>query len=76
VQGWVPTCHAACVYDGFVYVVDRLKDVALRGGENVCCAEVEAAILANEEIHEVAVFGIPQDVLGEEVAALITYTPR
>jgi long-chain acyl-CoA synthetase len=75
VDGWFRTGDAAFVRDGFVYVVDRLKDVVLRGGENVYCAEVEAAILANEEIHDVAVFGIPHEVLGEEVAALITYAP-
>jgi long-chain acyl-CoA synthetase len=75
VDGWFRSGDAAFVRDGLVYVVDRLKDVVLRGGENVYCAEVEAAILANEEIHDVAVIGIPHDVLGEEVAAVIRYAP-
>lgn len=75
VDGWFRTGDAAFVRNGLVYVVDRLKDVVLRGGENVYCAEVEAAISANPEIHDVAVFGVPHDVLGEEVGAVVRFEP-
>jgi long-chain acyl-CoA synthetase len=57
--------------EGFVYVEDRAKDMVLRGGENVYCAEVEAAIYEHPAVHEAAVFGIPHERLGEEVAAAI-----
>lgn len=70
-DGWFRTGDAAFVRDGLVYVVDRLKDVVLRGGENVYCAEVEAAIHAIDGVVDVAVIGLPHDVLGEEVAAVV-----
>jgi long-chain acyl-CoA synthetase len=57
--------------DGFVYVEDRVKDMVLRGGENVYCAEVEAAIYEHPAVHEAAVFGVPHERLGEEVAAAV-----
>ena len=56
---------------GFHYVVDRKKDVIIRGGENVYCAEVEAAILEHPMVKDVAVVGIPHAVYGEEVAAVV-----
>jgi long-chain acyl-CoA synthetase len=56
---------------GFHYVVDRKKDVIIRGGENVYCAEVEAAILEHPMVKDVAVVGIPNATYGEEVAAVI-----
>ena len=57
--------------DGYVYVDDRLKDVVIRGGENVYCVEVEAAIYEHPSVHEVAVFGLEDKRLGEKVAAAI-----
>jgi long-chain acyl-CoA synthetase len=57
--------------EGFVYVEDRAKDMVLRAGENVYCAEVEAALYEHPDVHEAAVFGVPHDRLGEEVAAAI-----
>jgi long-chain acyl-CoA synthetase len=57
--------------EGFVYVEDRAKDMVLRGGENVYCAEVEAAIYEHPAVHEAAVFGIPDERLGEQVAAAV-----
>jgi long-chain acyl-CoA synthetase len=57
--------------EGFVYVEDRVKDMVLRGGENVYCAEVEAAIYEHPSVHEAAVFGVPHPRLGEEVAAMV-----
>lgn len=57
--------------DGYYYVVDRIKDVVLRGGENVYCAEVEAVIFRHPAVEDVAVIGLPHRELGEEVAAVI-----
>jgi long-chain acyl-CoA synthetase len=72
VDGWLRTGDLGHVdADGFVYVEDRVKDMVLRGGENVYCAEVEAAIYEHPSIHEAAVFGVPHERLGEEVAAAV-----
>lgn len=56
---------------GLHYVVDRKKDVIIRGGENVYCAEVEAAILEHPLVKDVAVVGLPDPEYGEQVAAVI-----
>jgi len=61
--------------EGFVTVADRAKDMLIRGGENIYCAEVEAALYTHPEVVEAAVVGIPQKVLGEEVAAVVTVRP-
>jgi long-chain acyl-CoA synthetase len=72
VDGWLRTGDIGRVDDeGFVYVEDRAKDMILRGGENVYCAEVEAAIYEHPSVHEAAVFGVPHERLGEEVAAVV-----
>ncbi|WP_439816325.1 class I adenylate-forming enzyme family protein [Zavarzinia sp. CC-PAN008] len=57
--------------EGFLYVVDRKKDVIIRGGENVYCAEVEALLLEHPAVRDAALIGLPHDELGEEVAAVI-----
>jgi long-chain acyl-CoA synthetase len=57
--------------DGFLYIEDRAKDMVLRAGENVYSAEVEAAIYDHPAVHEAAVFGVPHERLGEEVACVI-----
>ncbi|MDE2466806.1 MAG: acyl--CoA ligase [Alphaproteobacteria bacterium] len=57
--------------DGLYYVVDRKKDVIIRGGENVYCAEVEAQLLAHPLVRDAAVIGLPDPVYGERVAAVI-----
>ena len=61
--------------EGFHYVVDRKKDVIIRGGENVYCAEVEAALLEQPKVRDAAVVGLPHPELGEEVAAVIQVDP-
>jgi len=72
VDGWLRTGDIGHLdEDGFIYVDDRLKDMVLRGGENIYCAEVEAAIYDHPAIHEAAVYGLPHERLGEEVAASI-----
>lgn len=57
--------------DGYVYVADRSKDVVIRGGENVYCAEVEGALVEHPAVFEAAVIGVPDRRLGEEVGAVI-----
>ena len=75
-DGWLHTGDLGYLDDqGFLYVVDRIKDMVLRGGENVYCSEVEAAIFEHKDIHEVAVFGLPHERLGEEVVAALLPTP-
>jgi acyl-CoA synthetase (AMP-forming)/AMP-acid ligase II len=71
-DGWFDTGDVARIdEDGFVYIVDRAKDMVLRGGENIYSSEVETAIYQHEDIAEVAVFGVPDERLGEEVAAVV-----
>ena len=72
VDGWLRSGDIGRIDDeGFVYVEDRAKDMVLRGGENVYCAEVEAALYEHPSVHEAAVFGVPHERLGEEVAAAV-----
>lgn len=75
VQGWLRTGDIGFVdKDGFVYLVDRAKDMVLRGGENVYCAEVEAAMYNYPGVGECAVFPVSDIRLGEEVGAAIFLT--
>ena len=75
-DGWLNTGDIAHIDDdGFVFIVDRAKDMVLRGGENVFCSEVETAIYHHDSVAEAAVFGIPDDRLGEDVAAAIVLAP-
>ncbi len=72
IDGWFHTGDVAYLdEDGFVYIVDRIKDIIIRGGENISCIEVEAAMYAHPGIHEVAVFGLPDERLGEIVGAAV-----
>ena len=61
--------------DGFLYIVDRLKDVIIRGGENIYCVEVENALSSHPAVYEIAVIGAPEKVLGEAVVAIVVPTP-
>ncbi|MGH9304090.1 MAG: class I adenylate-forming enzyme family protein [Acidimicrobiales bacterium] len=71
-EGWLHTGDVARLdEDGFIYIVDRAKDVVIRGGENVYSVEVEAAIFEHPSIADAAVIGIPHEVLGEEVGAVV-----
>ncbi len=70
--GWFRTGDLGCRdAAGLYYVVDRKKDVIIRGGENVYCAEVEAALLEHPRVRDAAVVGLPHADYGEEVAAVI-----
>jgi long-chain acyl-CoA synthetase len=57
--------------DGYLFIVDRKKDIIIRGGENISCHEVEAAMYAHPSVSEASVFGVPDDRLGEVPAAVI-----
>ncbi|WP_037576114.1 class I adenylate-forming enzyme family protein [Phaeacidiphilus oryzae] len=70
-RGWFRTGDLACVRDGELCIVDRIKDVVIRGGENVYCVEVESVLFAHPDVADAAVVGIPHPQLGEEVAALV-----
>jgi long-chain acyl-CoA synthetase len=75
-DGWLHTGDIARVdEDGFIFIVDRKKDMVLRGGENVYCAEVEACLYRHPAVAECSVFGVPDERLGEEVAAAIYPRP-
>ncbi len=75
-DGWFNTGDIARLdEDDFVYIVDRAKDMVIRGGENIYCSEVEAAIYEHDDVAEAAVFGVPSDRLGEEVGVVIVLRP-
>ena len=75
-DGWLRTGDIARIdEEGFISIVDRAKDMVLRGGENVYCAEVESAIFKHPAVAECAVFGVLDDRLGEEVGAAVVVAP-
>ena len=61
--------------DGYLFIVDRKKDIIIRGGENISCQEVEAAIYEHPDTNECAVFGLPDERLGECVGAVAWMKP-
>jgi long-chain acyl-CoA synthetase len=61
--------------DGFLHVVDRMKDVVIRGGENVYCAEVEAVLHEHPAVAEVAIIGLEERAMGERVCAVVVLRP-
>jgi len=72
VDGWFRTGDLAFIdADGFIHIRDRLKDLVIRGGENIPCNEVEAAIYEHPSVAEAAVFGVPDERLGEVVGVAI-----
>ncbi len=75
--GWFHTGDAATIdADGFVTIVDRVKDMIIVGGENVYPREVELCLDASPSVVESAVIGVPHDVWGEQVVALVVRTPH
>jgi long-chain acyl-CoA synthetase len=75
-DGWVHTGDVARIDDeGFIYIVDRAKDVIIRGGENIYSVEVEAALFEHPAVADCAVIGVPHPVLSEEVGAVIVPRP-
>ncbi|MBV8159611.1 MAG: acyl--CoA ligase [Acidimicrobiia bacterium] len=75
-DGWLHSGDVARLDDeGFVYIVDRAKDMLIRGGENIYCVEVEGVLFEHPAVTEAAVVGIPHPVLGEEVGAVVQLRP-
>ncbi|HET6875320.1 MAG TPA: AMP-binding protein [Acidimicrobiales bacterium] len=75
-DGWLHTGDLARIdADGYLYIVGRQKDVIIRGGNNIHSGDVESVIMEFPGVQEVAVAGIPHDVLGEDVAAWIVALP-
>jgi long-chain acyl-CoA synthetase len=75
-DGWFHSGDLGFVDDeGFVHVVDRLKDVVIRGGENVYCAEVEAVLYEHPAVASVSVVGVEEQVMGERVCAVVVARP-
>jgi long-chain acyl-CoA synthetase len=72
VDGWFHTGDVGYLdEDGFLTIVDRIKEIIIRGGENISCIEVEAGIYKHDSVEEVAVFGLPDERLGEVVGAAV-----
>ena len=70
-DGWLRTGDMAEVRDGFIYLVDRAKDVIITGGENLYPVQIEDFLRANPKIKDVAVIGLADARLGEIAAAII-----
>ena len=76
VDGWLHTGDVGVIdQDGYVRVLDRLKDMIIRGGENIYCLEVENALAADPDVAEVAVVGIPDPIFDERVLAVVVPRP-
>ena len=76
VDGWVRTGDLAKLDDeGFCFIIDRAKDMLIRGGENIYCIEVENALYDHPAVMDAAVVGIPHRTLGEEPGAVVTLKP-
>ena len=71
-DGWFRTGDVGYVKDGYLFVVDRLKDVINRAGEKIAAAEVESCLLQHQDLAEAAVLGIPDAKTGEAVVAVVS----
>jgi long-chain acyl-CoA synthetase len=77
IDGWVVTGDIGRMdEEGFLFLLDRAKDMLIRGGENIYCIEVESALYDYPAIMDAAVVGIPHKVLGEEVGAVVQLKPE
>ena len=75
-EGWLHSGDIGRLDDeGFLYIVDRAKDIIIRGGENISTLEVESALIEHPAVLEVAVFATPHATLGEEVGAVVRLQP-
>jgi acyl-CoA synthetase (AMP-forming)/AMP-acid ligase II len=71
-DGWLRTGDLAYLDDeGFVYISGRIKDMIIRGGNNIYATDVEAVLLEHDDVQEAAVIGVPHQVLGEDVGAFV-----
>ncbi len=75
-DGWLHTGDVGRLdSDGYLYIVDRKKDMIIRGGENIYCVEIENVLESNPAIFQAAVVGEPDKVFGEQVAAYVMLNP-
>ncbi|KLO09667.1 acetyl-CoA synthetase-like protein [Schizopora paradoxa] len=75
-EGWFKTGDIAIIdEDGFLYIKDRVKDIIIRGGENIHSVEVENALYADHRIFDAAAVSVPDKRLGELVAAVVATKP-
>lgn len=70
-DGWFRTGDLATYVDGYLTIVDRLKDIVIRGGENISAAEVEHALLSHPAVADCAVVAVPDAVMGERACAFV-----
>merc|ERR1712217_955684 len=70
-EGFFHTGDIGKIEGGFVYILDRLKDIIIRGGENIDCSEVEAVLYIHPSVRECSVFGLPDARLGEVVGVAV-----
>lgn len=76
IDGWLKTGDVGYLdASGYLFITDRVKDMIIRGGENIYSSEIEAAALHHSDILEAAAFGMDDEVLGEEVALAVTIKP-
>ena len=76
IDGWVKTGDLAKLdEEGFLYIVDRAKDMLIHGGENIYCVEVENALYDHPAVMDAAVIGRPHQTLGEEPIAVVHLKP-
>ena len=75
-DGWLHTGDLGHVdADGYVFIDGRSKDMVIRGGENIACPHVEAALMRHPDVVEAAALGLPHPELGEELAAVVVHRP-
>jgi long-chain acyl-CoA synthetase len=75
-EGWVKTGDLARLdEEGFCFIIDRAKDMLIRGGENIYCIEVENVLYDHPAVMDAALVGVPHKTLGEEAAAVVTLKP-
>jgi long-chain acyl-CoA synthetase len=76
VEGWLRTGDLARIdEEGFLFIIDRAKDMLIRGGENIYCVEVENVLYEHPAVMDAALVGIPHKTLGEEPAAVVYLRP-
>ncbi|MBR7618402.1 acyl--CoA ligase [Phenylobacterium sp. 20VBR1] len=76
VDGWLRTGDLARIdEEGFLFIIDRAKDMLIRGGENIYCVEVENVLYDHPDVMDAALVGVPHKTLGEEPAAIVHLKP-
>jgi long-chain acyl-CoA synthetase len=75
-DGWLRTGDLARIdEEGFLFIIDRAKDMLIRGGENIYCVEVENVLYDHPDVMDAALVGVPHRTLGEEPAAVVHLRP-